>query len=51
MSQAELENANTLLSDADSKSIKALKDCSSVESQLQDVQVRHRCMLKHRWFT
>lgn len=38
-SQAELENVNTMLSDVEGKSIKASKDCSAVESQLQDVQV------------
>lgn len=30
---------NTVLSDVEGKSIKAAKDCSAVESQLQDVQV------------
>ena len=29
-----------LLSEVEGKSIKATKDCSSVEAQLQDVQVR-----------
>ena len=29
-----------MLSEVEGKSIKATKDCSSVESQLQDVQVR-----------
>lgn len=38
--QTELENVNCVLSDVEGKSIKAAKDCSAVESQLQDVQVR-----------
>ncbi len=38
--QTELDNVNALLSEAEGKSIKASKDWSSVESQLQDVQVR-----------
>lgn len=42
--QAELDNVNALLSDVEGKSIKAAKDCSAVESQLQDVQVRRRYM-------
>lgn len=37
--QSELENVNCILNDVESKSIKATKDCSAVESQLQDVQV------------
>lgn len=37
--QAELENVNSLLSEAEGKSIKVSKDYFSVESQLQDVQV------------
>jgi len=37
--QTELDNVSTMLSDVEGKSIKATKDCSSVESQLQDVQV------------
>uniref|UniRef100_A0A669EXK3 Myosin-9 n=1 Tax=Oreochromis niloticus TaxID=8128 RepID=A0A669EXK3_ORENI len=36
--QAELENVNSMLSEVEGKSIKAAKDCSAVESQLQDVQ-------------
>lgn len=38
--QMELDNVSTMLSDVEGKSIKATKDCSAVESQLQDVQVR-----------
>lgn len=38
-SQAELENVSGVLSDVEGKSIKAAKDYSAVESQLQDVQV------------
>lgn len=30
---------NSVLSEVEGKSIKAAKDCSAVESQLQDVQV------------
>ncbi|KTF79513.1 hypothetical protein cypCar_00035538 [Cyprinus carpio] len=37
--QAELDNVNSLLSEVEGKSIKASKDCSTVESQLQDVQL------------
>lgn len=37
--QAELDNVNSLLSDVEGKSIKVAKDYSTVESQLQDVQV------------
>jgi len=37
--QTELESVTTVLSDLEGKSIKATKDCSAVESQLQDVQV------------
>lgn len=37
--QAELDNVNMVLSEVEGKSIKATKDCSAVESQLQDVQV------------
>ena len=41
--QAELENVSGVLSEVEGKSIKATKDCSAVESQLQDVQVHcHR---------
>lgn len=41
--QAELDNVSSVLSEVEGKSIKATKDCSAVESQLQDVQVRcHR---------
>uniref|UniRef100_A0A667ZWW8 Myosin-9 n=1 Tax=Myripristis murdjan TaxID=586833 RepID=A0A667ZWW8_9TELE len=35
---AELDNVNGMLSEVEGKSIKAAKDCSAVESQLQDVQ-------------
>lgn len=38
----ELDNVNTLLSEVEGKSIKATKDHSAVESQLQDVQVYMR---------
>lgn len=38
--QTELDNVNGLLTEVEGKSIKASKDCSAVESQLQDVQVR-----------
>lgn len=38
--QAELDNVNSVLSEVEGKSIKAAKDCSAVESQLQDVQVQ-----------
>lgn len=37
--QSELDNANSLLNDVEGKSIKATKDHSAVQSQLQDVQV------------
>ena len=37
--QAELDNVSGILSEVEGKSIKATKDCSAVESQLQDVQV------------
>ena len=37
--QVELDNINGVLSDVEGKSIKAAKDFSTVESQLQDVQV------------
>lgn len=40
--QLELDNVNSLLSEAEGKSIKATKDWSAVESQLQDVQVHMR---------
>ncbi|KAJ8251676.1 hypothetical protein GJAV_G00223910 [Gymnothorax javanicus] len=36
--QMELENANTLLSEVEGKSIKATKDCSTMESDLQDTR-------------
>ncbi|XP_062304310.1 myosin-9-like isoform X2 [Osmerus eperlanus] len=36
--QLELDNSNSMLSAVEGKSIKASKDCSAVESQLQDVQ-------------
>lgn len=35
----ELDNVSGLLSEVEGKSIKATKDHSAVESQLQDVQV------------
>lgn len=38
-SQTELDNVNCVLSDVEGKSIKAAKDFTAVESQLQDVQV------------
>lgn len=38
-SQTELDNVNCLLNDVEGKSIKAAKDFTAVESQLQDVQV------------
>lgn len=44
--QSELDNVNTLLSEAEGKNIKSSKDISSVESQLQDTQViaqTHAC--------
>lgn len=37
--QAELDNVNCVLNDVEGKSIKAAKDFTAVESQLQDVQV------------
>lgn len=43
--QAELDNVSCLLTDVEGKSIKAAKDCSAVESQLQDVQVRTHTLL------
>lgn len=45
--QAELENVNSVLSEVEGKSIKAAKDCSTVESQLQDVQVHCHTDVKH----
>lgn len=45
--QAELENVNSMLSEVEGKSIKAAKDCSAVESQLQDVQVRCHTDVQH----
>lgn len=36
-----------MLSDVEGKSIKAAKDCSAVESQLQDVQVRCHTDVQH----
>lgn len=38
-SQTELDNVNCALNDVEGKSIKAAKDFTAVESQLQDVQV------------
>lgn len=43
--QAELDNVSGVLSEVEGKSIKAAKDCSAVESQLQDVQVHRPDML------
>ncbi|KAG7239737.1 hypothetical protein INR49_028568, partial [Caranx melampygus] len=36
--RVELDNVNSVLTEVEGKSIKATKDCSAVESQLQDVQ-------------
>lgn len=47
--QAELDNVNCMLCDVEGKSIKAAKDYSAVESQLQDVQVRRHA--KHAVYT
>lgn len=38
--QVELDNVTGLLNQSDSKSIKLAKDFSTLESQLQDTQVR-----------
>lgn len=47
-SKTELEHVNSTLTEVESKSIKASKDCSAVESQLQDVQVLcHTCVHTH----
>lgn len=43
-SQNELDNVNCMLNDVEGKSIKASKDFTAVESQLQDVQV-YNCTL------
>lgn len=37
--QTELDTVSGVLNEVEGKSIKAAKDCSAVESQLQDVQV------------
>lgn len=43
--QSELENVNGLLTEAEGKNIKSSKDLSSLESQLQDSQVKKNiCM-------
>lgn len=36
-----MDTVNGLLSEVEGKSIKASKDCSAVESQMQDVQVQY----------
>lgn len=48
--QVELDNINGVLSDVEGKSIKAAKDFSTVESQLQDVQV-HTYNLNYHYLT
>lgn len=50
LSQSELDGVNSLLSEAEGKNIKSSKDLSTVESQLQDTQVRLRgvCHFKTR---
>lgn len=40
MFQTELDNVSALLEDAEKKGIKLAKDASSLESQLQDTQVK-----------
>lgn len=50
--QSELENVNSLLTQAEGKNIKSSKDCSSLESQLQDSQVQKKIFacFKSNWF-
>lgn len=45
--QLELEGLSSTLSEVESKSIKATKECSSVESQLQDTQVTHNISMMY----